>query len=166
MRGLPYADHCRVLEEMFPSWTAEQLFRPSCSGRGNPGRRPSGRANRWGQGYATYSRTTYRLGIEVRQRVEEDVIVNTGFHTGQGSEYTAGSFRRACERLGIVQSMGRPGSALDNSVIESWHSTLEFELRSLHEFATRAEARTAVAAWIEDHNHVRRHDHDSTMLTQ
>lgn len=79
------------------------------------------------------------------------------FHTDQGSEYTAGSFRAACERLGIAQSMGRPGSALDNAVIESWHSTLEFELRSLHSFATRAAARTAVAAWIEDYNHVRRH---------
>jgi putative transposase len=79
------------------------------------------------------------------------------FHTDQGSEYTARSFRVACERLGIAQSMGRPGSALDNAVIESWHSTLEFELRSLHSFATRAAARTAVAAWIEDYNHVRRH---------
>ena len=79
------------------------------------------------------------------------------FHTDQGSEYTAGTFRRACERLGIAQSMGRPGSALDNAVIESWHSTLEFELRSLREFATRAQARAAVAAWIEDYNHVRRH---------
>jgi transposase InsO family protein len=79
------------------------------------------------------------------------------FHTDQGSEYTAGSFRAACERLGVAQSMGRPGSALDNAVIESWHSTLEFELRSLHSFATRAAARTAVAAWIEDYNHVRRH---------
>jgi transposase InsO family protein len=79
------------------------------------------------------------------------------FHTDQGSEYTAGSFRQACERLGIAQSMGRPGSALDNAVTESWHSTLEFELRSLRTFATRAEARAAVAAWIEDYNHVRRH---------
>ncbi|HEX7160301.1 MAG TPA: IS3 family transposase [Trebonia sp.] len=79
------------------------------------------------------------------------------FHTDQGSEYTAGTFRAACGRLGIRQSMGRPGSALDNAVIESWHSTLEFELRSLREFATRAEARAAVAAWIEDYNHVRRH---------
>jgi transposase InsO family protein len=79
------------------------------------------------------------------------------FHTDQGSEYTAGSFRQACQRLGIAQSMGRPGSALDNAVIESWHSTLEFELRSLRKFATRAEARSAVAAWIEDYNHVRRH---------
>jgi putative transposase len=41
-------------------------------------------------------------------------------HTDQGSEYTAGLVRQAC---------ARPGSALDNAVIESWHSTLEFELR-------------------------------------
>jgi putative transposase len=79
------------------------------------------------------------------------------FHTDQGSEYTARAFRAACERLGVAQSMGRPGSALDNAVIESWHSTLEFELRSLREFATRAQARPAVAAWIEDYNTVRRH---------
>ena len=77
-------------------------------------------------------------------------------HTDQGSEYTARSFRAACERLGIAQSMGRPGSALDNAVIESWHSTLEFELRSQRKFATRAEARAEVAAWIEDYNYVRR----------
>jgi hypothetical protein len=28
LRGLPYPDHCRVLEEMFPGWTAAQLFQP------------------------------------------------------------------------------------------------------------------------------------------
>ena len=78
-------------------------------------------------------------------------------HTDQGSEYTAGLFREACERLSIRQSMGRPGSALDNAVIESWHSTLEWELRSLQKFATKAEARAAVAAWVEDYNHERRH---------
>jgi transposase InsO family protein len=53
--------------------------------------------------------------------------------------------------------MGRPGSALDNAVIESWHSTLEFELRSLERFATRATARARVSAWIEDYNNQRRH---------
>jgi hypothetical protein len=26
--GLPYADHCRILEKMFPGWTAEQLLTP------------------------------------------------------------------------------------------------------------------------------------------
>jgi transposase InsO family protein len=79
------------------------------------------------------------------------------FHTDQGSEYTARSFQAACGRLGVTQSMGRPGSALDNAVIESWHSTLEFELRALEHFATRAQARARVAAWIDDYNRHRRH---------
>jgi transposase InsO family protein len=53
--------------------------------------------------------------------------------------------------------MGRAGSALDNAVIESWHSTVEFELRQLEHFATKAQARQRVAVWIEEYNHQRRH---------
>ena len=45
----------------------------------------------------------------------------------------------------------------DNAVIESWHSTLEFELRSVEHFTTKAQARAKVAAWIEDYNTTRRH---------
>ena len=45
----------------------------------------------------------------------------------------------------------------DNAVIESWHSTVEFELRRMERFATKAAARAKVAAWIEDYNHHRRH---------
>jgi putative transposase len=52
--------------------------------------------------------------------------------------------------MGIKQSMGRVGSALDNAVIESWHSTLEFELRGLERFASKAQARARVAAWIDE----------------
>ena len=78
-------------------------------------------------------------------------------HTDRGSEYTAGAFRAACQRLSVCQSMGRPGSALDNAVIESWHSTLEFELRSVEQFATKARARARVSAWIHEYNHIRRH---------
>ncbi|HEX6404868.1 MAG TPA: IS3 family transposase [Pseudonocardiaceae bacterium] len=84
-------------------------------------------------------------------------VAGVVLHTDGGSEYTAGVFRAACARLGIAQSMGRPGSALDNAVIESWHSTLEFELRSCEQFATKAAARVRVAAWIDDYNRTRRH---------
>jgi putative transposase len=78
-------------------------------------------------------------------------------HTDQGSEYTADLFRAACTRLGVRQSMGRVGSALDNAAIESWHSTMEFELRSLEPFATKAQARARVAAWIDEYNRDRKH---------
>jgi len=53
--------------------------------------------------------------------------------------------------------MGRAGSALDNAVIESWHSTVEFELRQLEHFTTKAQARRRLATWIEEYNHERRH---------
>ncbi len=95
--------------------------------------------------------------LAVAVAVRGGAVPGVIFHTDQGSEYTAGLFRAACQRLSICQSMGRPGSALDNAVIESWHSTLEFELRRLEHFATRAAARAGVAAWIEDYNHCRRH---------
>ena len=93
------------------------------------------------------------MAVAVRGGAVPGVIM----HTDQGSEYTASRFRGACQRLGIRQSMGRPGSALDNAVIESWHSTLEFELRRAEQFAGEAAARAGVAAWIEDYNHERRH---------
>ena len=93
------------------------------------------------------------MAVAVRGGAVPGVIM----HTDQGSEYTAALFRAACERLSISQSMGRPGSALDNAVIESWHSTVEFELRRVEHFATRAQARARVAAWIEEYNTARRH---------
>jgi putative transposase len=97
------------------------------------------------------------LAMAVAVRGGKEAIAGVIFHTDQGSDYTARAFRGACRRLDITQSMGRPGSALDNAVIESWHSTLTFELRGLEHFATKAQARRQVAAWIDDYNRGRRH---------
>lgn len=97
------------------------------------------------------------LAMAVAVRGGADAVAGVILHSDQGSDYTAGLYQAACERLGITQSMGRAGSALDNAVIESWHSTVEFELRRLEHFATKADARRAVAAWIDDYNRNRRH---------
>lgn len=79
------------------------------------------------------------------------------FHSDKGSEFTAKDFAEVCDRLGVTQSAGRVGSALDNAVIESWHSTLEFELLSRRRFRTKAEARREVARFIDRYNTTRRH---------
>ena len=97
------------------------------------------------------------VAMAVAVRGGKEAIAGVIMHTDQGSEYTAKILRAACERMGITQSMGRAGSALDNAVIESWHSTLEFELRSVQRFATKAEARAGVAAWIDEYNRDRKH---------
>jgi len=83
--------------------------------------------------------------------------VDVVLHTDGGGEYTARTFQEACIRLGVTQSMGRPGSALDNAAIESWHSTLTFELLDLEHFRTRAQARHRIAAWIDEYNRDRKH---------
>jgi transposase InsO family protein len=84
-------------------------------------------------------------------------VAGVVFHTDQGGEYTGELFAAACRSAGVTQSMGRTGSALDNAVAESFNSTLEFELLREQRFATREQARRAVAAWIDEYNTIRRH---------
>jgi putative transposase len=79
------------------------------------------------------------------------------FHSDKGGEYTGDVFTRACNALGVTQPMGRVGSALDNAAAESFNSTLEHELLSRQHFATKEQARRAVARFIDVYNHRRRH---------
>jgi putative transposase len=80
------------------------------------------------------------------------------FHSDRGSEYTAAATGAACQALGVVQSMGRVGSALDNAAAESVNSTLKVEFVHRHRFTTRGEARIKIATWIVDfYNTTRRH---------
>jgi putative transposase len=95
--------------------------------------------------------------LQMAAAVRGGDITGTIFHTDKGSEYSASDFAAACDRLGVTQSMGRVGSCFDNAVVESWHSTLEFELLSRHRFETKAEARRAVARYIDRYNTTRRH---------
>jgi transposase InsO family protein len=102
----------------------------------------------WAVSKNTVAAVMCELGLAARRKKKRKATIRPGKGrwrapdlVRRGSEYTARLFRRACTRLSISQSMGRPGSALDNAVIESWHSTVEFELRRVEHFATRAQAR-------------------------
>jgi transposase InsO family protein len=66
-------------------------------------------------------------------------------------------FRDFCECVGIEQSVGRIGSSQDNAVAESLWATLKRELVHRYRFASRADARRAIIAWINHYNAVRRH---------
>jgi putative transposase len=102
---------------------------------------------------AALAKAALCMAIAVRGGTVAGVI----FHSDQGGEYTGEVFTRACRRAGVRQSMGRTGSALDNAAAESFNSTLEFELLAVSHFTTRAQARQAVADWIDEYNRIRRH---------
>jgi transposase InsO family protein len=54
--------------------------------------------------------------------------------------------------------MGRTGVCWDNAAAETFWSTLKTEFYNRHRWPTKAEARLAVGAWIEDrYNRRRRH---------
>jgi putative transposase len=95
--------------------------------------------------------------LQMAAAVRGGDVAGVIFHSDKGSEFTASDFAAACDRLGITQSMGRVGSCFDTAVIESWHSTLEWELLSRRRFATKAEARREVAHFIDIYNTTRRH---------
>ena len=78
-------------------------------------------------------------------------------HSDRGSQYTALSFGKKLEEAGIMPSMSRVGSALDNAISESFVSTLKSEI-GVRRYPTRQAARASVFEFVElFYNRVRRH---------
>lgn len=66
-------------------------------------------------------------------------------------------FGRLVGDLEMVQSVGRTGVCWDNSVAESFFSSLKRELVSRYRFGDRTGARRAIFAWINQYNTRRLH---------
>jgi transposase InsO family protein len=79
------------------------------------------------------------------------------FHGDRGSQYLSGGYRQLVADLGMVQSVGRTGVCWDNSVAESFWSSLKRELVHRYRFPDRATARRAIFAWINTYNQLRLH---------
>jgi putative transposase len=79
-------------------------------------------------------------------------------HSDRGSQYTSHEYRALLARHGLRASYSGRGQCLDNAVAESFFSTVKAELVSRYHFATHAEARRALARYVEVfYNHQRRH---------
>jgi transposase InsO family protein len=87
-----------------------------------------------------------------RGLVDTDAI----FHSDRGSQYTSTEFRATLKRLRMRASMGRVGSCYDNAVAESFFASLKAEIGT-RVWATRAEARRAVFAYLTYYNQHRLH---------
>ena len=80
------------------------------------------------------------------------------FHDDQGAQHASRSFRRCLDSHGMVQSVSRPGTLLDNAVAESFFKTLKRELVEEGGYGTRDEAELDIFKYIElYYNRVRMH---------
>jgi putative transposase len=80
-------------------------------------------------------------------------------HADRGSQYTSWVFGHRLRDAGLLGSMGRVASSVDNSMIESFWSTMQRELLDTRTvWETPEELGTAIFEWIEAwYNPRRRH---------
>jgi len=79
-------------------------------------------------------------------------------HSDRGVQYASAAYQQRLAAYGLVASMSRAGDCWDNAVAESFFATLKRELVGRERWPTRAEARRALAGFIDHwYNHHRRH---------
>jgi len=79
-------------------------------------------------------------------------------HSDRGSQYGSEDIQNMLARYRLRGSMSRKGNCWDNAVVESFFASLKTELVHEARWQTRAEAKSAVVAWIEGwYNRARMH---------
>ena len=79
-------------------------------------------------------------------------------HSDRGSQFASAAYRQVLAQHSLLASMSRKGNCYDNAFIESFWSSLKYELVYHHRFATLAEARIALFDYIETfYNRTRLH---------
>jgi putative transposase len=79
------------------------------------------------------------------------------FNTDQGCQFTSIQFTGVLERCGITISMDGKGRCMDNIFIERLWRSLKYEEVYLHAYATVAEAKAGINAWLRFYNEERQH---------
>ncbi len=89
-----------------------------------------------------------------RRRHSHNLIV----HSDRGAQFASAAYRQILAQHGLTASMSRKGNCYDNAFIESFFSTLKYELVYHHRFSNLAQARTALFDYIETfYNRIRLH---------
>ena len=79
-------------------------------------------------------------------------------HSDRGSQFASAAYRQVLVQHHLIASMSRADNCYDNAFIESFWSSLKYELVYHRRFTTRAEARTAIFDYIETfYNRTRLH---------
>ena len=94
-----------------------------------------------------------RMAI-VQRRPTGPLIV----HSDRGAQFASAAYRQVLADHGLLASMSRKGNCYDNAFIESFWSSLKYEVVYHHRFASRADARAAIFDYIETfYNRTRLH---------
>jgi putative transposase len=89
-----------------------------------------------------------------RRRPQPGTVV----HSDRGSVYTSWAFGHRLRAAGLLGSMGRVASSVDNTMVEGFWSTMQRELLDTRTWASTEQLAAAIFEWIEAwYNPRRRH---------
>lgn len=111
-------------------------------------------------GWAVSDRLHKELALEPLHRalVVRRAAAGLIHHSDRGSQYCSTEYQAELRKHGILISMSGKGNCYDNAMVETFFKTLKAELVWRTVFQTRAEAKEALARYIDGfYNPVRRH---------
>jgi putative transposase len=106
-------------------------------------------------------RLSNTLGAEFCVEALEEAVARYGkpeiFNTDQGCQFTSSEFTGVLERSDIAISMDGKGRCMDNIFVERLWRSLKYEEVYLNAYATVAEAKAGIGAWLDFYNEERQH---------
>src|SRR5215831_19047696 len=106
-------------------------------------------------------RLSNTLGADFCVEALEEALSRYGrpeiFNTDQGSQFTSEDFTGTLKDHAITISMDGKGRCMDNIFVERLWRSLKYEEVYLNAYATVAEARTGIGAWLSFYNEERQH---------
>src|SRR5512133_2296159 len=106
-------------------------------------------------------RLSNTLGADFCVEALEEALSRNGrpeiFNTDQGSQFTSDDFIGTLKRQGITISMDGKGRCMDNIFVERLWRSLKYEEVYLNAYATVAEAKSGIGAWLDFYNEERQH---------
>jgi len=95
------------------------------------------------------------LRMALLQRRPQGALI---VHSDRGMQFASAAYRQVLAQHGLLASMSRKGNCYDNAFIESFWSSLKYEVVYHQRFASFTEARTAIFNYIETfYNRTRLH---------
>ncbi len=106
-------------------------------------------------------RLSNTLGADFCVEALEEALARFGqpeiFDTDQGSQFTSEEFTGVLKRHQVAISMDGKGRCMDNIFIERLWRSLKYEEVYLHAYASVAEAKAGIGAWLSSYNEERQH---------
>jgi putative transposase len=118
-------------------------------------------------GYSIDARMTSALAVNALRNavILRGCSAVTVVHSDRGSQFRSHAYQRELRSAQLRGSMGRVGTCADNAAMESFFSLLQKNVLNRRRWATRAELRLAIVAWIETTYHRRRRQQGLGQLT-